>query len=193
MLLNQMIQGDREQVEGLRPHSEISNLVTQAIEVKETNPARIYKVIKVIGKGACGEVFLVKQKADETALFAMKCIDVACLSTKQTILNEASLIAYLDCDEIARCKDLYFHRKKIFILLEFMECGSLNHIILDKDRSYSEDFCRWSLYKVAKGLQAMHNQNVLHRDIKSDNLLGNLAGDIKIADLGASKFLSLEN
>lgn len=73
-----------------------------------------------------------------------------------------------------------------------MENGSLDKIILEGNENYSEEFCRWSLYKTAKGIQAMHNRNVLHRDIKSDNLLSNMDGEIKIADLGLSAFLSQE-
>ena len=52
-----------------------------------------------------------------------------------------------------------------------MDQGSMTDICIDGNESYSEDFCRYSLYKVAKGLLAMHNKNVLHRDIKSDNIL----------------------
>jgi len=43
---------------------------------------------------------------------------------------------------------------------------------------------------VARGLQHMHSHNVLHRDIKSDNILCKPNGEIKIADLGISVFLS---
>lgn len=66
----------------------------------------------------------------------------------------------------------------------------MTQIILDKNGTFSEDFCRWSLYQVALGLQAMHAKNVLHRDIKSDNILCRPNGDIKVADMGFSVFLS---
>ena len=54
----------------------------------------------------------------------------------------------------------------------------------------SEDFVRWSLYQVACGLLAMHREKILHRDIKSDNILCRPDGTIKIADMGFSVFLS---
>ena len=71
-----------------------------------------------------------------------------------------------------------------------MDNGSMTEMCLNDYENYSEDFCRYTLYKVAKGLQAMHNKNVLHRDIKSDNILYDGDGEIKIADLGLSCFLS---
>ena len=71
-----------------------------------------------------------------------------------------------------------------------MENGPLTKIITDSERNYSEKFCKYTLYKTALGLNKMHNRNVLHRDIKSDNILSNMDGDIKLADLGFSVFLS---
>lgn len=66
----------------------------------------------------------------------------------------------------------------------------MTKIVLAKNGAVSEDFCKWSLYQVALGLQGMHKHNVLHRDIKSDNILCDSDGTIKIADMGFSIFLS---
>ena len=71
-----------------------------------------------------------------------------------------------------------------------MDQGAMTDICIEDNENYSEDFCKYSLYKVARGLLAMHNKNVLHRDIKSDNVLYSLDGQIKITDLGFSCFLS---
>ena len=76
--------------------------------------------------------------------------------------------------------------------MEFMDQGAMNHIIKHCSASFSEDFCRYSLYKVALGLLKMHRSNVLHRDIKSDNVLHSEDGRIKIGDLGTACFLSTE-
>ena len=66
----------------------------------------------------------------------------------------------------------------------------MTNICIEDNENYGEEFCRYTLYKVARGLQAMHRRNVLHRDIKSDNVLYSGGGDIKITDLGFSCFLS---
>ena len=106
------------------------------------------------------------------------------------LINEASLIAYLDSDEIIKCVELYQYNNTTWIFLEYMDNGPLARIIADKHRKYSEKFCKYTLYKAAKGIEKMHNRNVLHRDIKSDNVLSSMDGSIKIADLGFSVFLS---
>ena len=71
-----------------------------------------------------------------------------------------------------------------------MDQGCMTNICIEDNENYSEDFCRYSLYKAAKGLDAMHRRNVLHRDIKSDNILYSADGEIKITDPGFSCFLS---
>ena len=66
----------------------------------------------------------------------------------------------------------------------------MSAIVQEKMGDLSEEFCKWTLYQTALGLKAMHDKNVLHRDLKSDNILCNSEGVIKIADLGFSIFLS---
>ena len=74
--------------------------------------------------------------------------------------------------------------------MELMEGGELTKIIIGKNGNFSEEFIKYSLFKVALGLQKMHSHNILHRDIKSDNILCRPNGEIKIADMGFSVFLS---
>ena len=80
----------------------------------------------------------------------------------------------------------------MFIILEFMDQKSMFDIVTNNYDNYSEEFCKYTLYKVASGLAKMHHKNVLHRDIKSENILSSSDGEIKIADLGFSKPVSPE-
>ena len=74
-----------------------------------------------------------------------------------------------------------------------MEQGSFTSIVEHGQQQYSEKFCQYSLYKVALGLKNMHENNVLHRDLKADNILHSVeSGDVKIADLGVSCALTKE-
>ena len=66
---------------------------------------------------------------------------------------EASLIKYLGSDNLIKCLDVYHYRNHIFIMLELMEQGSLTDIVLNYSHQYSEDFCRYNLYKAALGLR----------------------------------------
>lgn len=89
-----------------------------------------------------------------------------------------------------RCEEVYEYQNRFWVFIELMDGGSFTKIVLDRRGDLSEDFCKYSLYQVALGLQAMHKHNILHRDIKSDNILCRANGEIKIADLGFSVFLT---
>ena len=187
--LKMMLNQQREQVEGLRPHDEISRNVAEAIQIKKANPALHYKIIKTVARGGFGEIFQVQRLSDKK-IFALKYVLGVTAAERQLVINESSLIAFLDSNEIIKCVDLYDYNKRIWIFLEYMEDGALTNIILKQNKIYSEEFCRYTLYKTAMGLLKMHSKNVLHRDIKSDNILCDRNGEIKIADLGFSVFLS---
>ena len=106
------------------------------------------------------------------------------------VINEAKIMASLKSDELTICIDLYNYKETVYIMLEYMDQGSMSNIVTKFHHRYSEDFCRYSLYKVIKGLKKMHDNNVLHRDIKSDNILHSRKGDVKITDLGLACYLS---
>ena len=76
--------------------------------------------------------------------------------------------------------------------MEFMEEGDLTNIIRHRNGDFSEDFYKFSLYQVALGLHYMHERNILHRTIKSDDVLCRANGEIKLADLGHSVLLTEE-
>ena len=87
------------------------------------------------------------------------------------VMQEARLIAYLNSDEMVQCHELFYFNKKVFVILEFMDQGSMEGIVTQYHENFTQNFCRYTLYKVAMGLSKMHRANVLHRDIKSDNIL----------------------
>ena len=68
------------------------------------------------------------------------------------IVNEASLICYLNIDEMVQCVEVYEHQNCLYLILEYMDRKSLSDIVLNNHDEYSEDFCKYTLYKVAKGL-----------------------------------------
>ena len=188
MALNECLEG----VRGMRPEAEIAKLITVTDDIKINNPNEEWESISKIGEGGQAKVFKVRRRRDGLIAAMKKVINVQPREV-QKVMQEASLIKCLDSNEMIRCVDLYHYRGNIFIMLEFLEQGSLTDIVTKNKLQHSEDFCRYSLYKVALGLRAMHRNHVLHRDIKSDNILHSVeTGDVKITDLGYACFLSEE-
>ena len=55
-------------------------------------------------------------------------------------------------EEIITVKDIYDYNGKLFFIMEYLQHGSLRDLIKKRHSKYSEDFCRYTLYKVALGL-----------------------------------------
>ena len=95
----------------------------------------------------------------------------------------------MHCNYIVNCEEVFDWDGRIYVILEYMNGGSLSSIIKDKGTiQLSEAFCKYSIYCIVLGLQHMHDKQVLHRDIKSDNILVRPDGTVKICDLGLSAF-----
>ena len=152
------------------------------------NPRDSYTIIEKIGKGAIGTIYKCARKSDGQ-LCALKHTGVS-KAERQSVINECSLIKALSSEHIVTCGDVFDFDKKIWVFLELMDGGDLSNVVLKSANVYSEAFCKYTLYMVAMGLRTMHVNNVLHRDIKSENILCKPNGDIKIADLGLSVFLN---
>ena len=94
------------------------------------------------------------------------------------------------------CIEAYNWENRVWLIMPYMNLGKLTNLCLDrfsnKIRPFSEQSCKYLLYRVCHGLLAFHKRNMLHRDIKSDNVFLTNEGDVKLADLGFSVFLSEE-
>ena len=73
-----------------------------------------------------------------------------------------------------------------------MDGGCLTPIVEERKGNISEGVCSYILYQTLKGLAYLHSKNIVHRDIKSDNILVNEQGDLKLADFGYAAQLTQE-
>ena len=87
--------------------------------------------------------------------------------------------------------DQYEFRNRLWIFVELME-DAMTPIIANLKTIYSENVCAYILKQVLLGLKALHSKHVIHRDIKSDNILADAEGNVKLADFGYSAQLTTE-
>ena len=140
----------------------------------------------VIGRGGFGVVYQGLCVKDG-AFVAIKQIKLGAVSEdqKKSIMSEIQLLRRLNNKNIVHyitysATDLYLN-----IVMEYVENGSLLKI-LDKYGRFPETLVAAYMYQVLEGLVYLHEQGVVHRDIKGANLLVTKDGTIKIADFGIS-------
>ena len=100
------------------------------------------------------------------------------------------LMKSLASDFVIKCENVFVHEGRYHIILEHMARGELSRFIYGHKRAFSSAFCKYAIYCVAVALKEMHDLNIIHRDIRSCNILVNSIGDIKLAEPHYAVFLT---
>lgn len=87
-------------------------------------------------------------------------------------------------ESILKCIDAYDYRERLWVFLEMMDLGALTYLVEEKRGNIDEKVSAYILRKILEAVTYLHSKGIVHRDIKSDNILINKQGDIKIADFG---------
>lgn len=102
---------------------------------------------------------------------------------KEQIINEIGLMQMNKGDSILGCVDVFDYKGRYWIIIDLMD-GCLTDIITVAEAKYSENICKYVLYKTLRGLLFLHERHIIHRYIKSDNVLFNEEGTVQLADFG---------
>ncbi len=158
----------------------------------EQNPETIYSKEKILGKGAFGEVWLVKNKELQKD-FAMKIVKKTANSKleEKEIMNEISILKSLDHPKILKILDFYSTSKLYYIITEYCPDGELFNEIIKKGK-FDEGKTAFIMNQLFKAILYCHSQKVIHRDLKPENIMitkreSNGCLQVKIIDFGTAK------
>ncbi|ORY31435.1 hypothetical protein BCR39DRAFT_571401 [Naematelia encephala] len=145
-----------------------------------------YQLGDLLGRGASGSVYrALNFLTGETV--AIKSVSLLSLapSALPDIMSEIDLLKNLNHPNIVKYKGFARDKENLFIVLEYCENGSLQSI-LKKFGKFPESLVAVYISQVLEGLIYLHDQGVIHRDIKGANILTNKDGSVKLADFGVS-------
>ncbi|RAK97379.1 mitogen-activated protein kinase kinase kinase kinase STE20 [Aspergillus ibericus CBS 121593] len=145
------------------------------------DPTRLYHHLNKIGQGASGGVFTAYEN-DTNNCVAIKQMNLDLQPKKDLIINEILVMKDSKHRNIVNFLDSYLHGLDLWVVMEYMEGGSLTDVVTFNIMSEGQiaAVCRETL----GGLQHLHSKGVIHRDIKSDNILLSMDGNIKLTDFG---------
>ncbi|KAJ6928808.1 mitogen-activated protein kinase kinase kinase 2-like [Populus alba x Populus x berolinensis] len=152
-----------------------------------------YRKGELIGCGAFGHVYM-GMNSDSGELLAIKQVSIAANGATREkaqahireLEEEVRLLQNLSHPNIVRYLGVVQEEETINILLEFVPGGSISSL-LGKFGPFPEPVIRTYTKQLLLGLEYLHNNGIMHRDIKGANILVDNKGCIKLADFGASK------
>lgn len=146
------------------------------------DPNELYKKIKRVGQGASGSVYVAQSLATNTKV-AIKQMDLAHQPRKDLIVTEILVMKESQHPNIVNYLDSFLVKNSdLWVIMEYMEGGALTDVI--DNNTMTEQQIATVCHETTAGLLHLHSQNILHRDIKSDNILLNAQGQVKISDFG---------
>ncbi|KAF1796004.1 kinase-like domain-containing protein [Mucor lusitanicus] len=174
----QLRREQRQQKEALKDAQVIADL--QAI-CTDADPTKLYRNMIKIGQGASGGVYTA-QSVDTNMSVAIKQMNLAQQSRKEVIINEILVMREAQHKNIVNYIDSFLVSNELWVVMEYMEGGSLTDVVTTSMMTESQiaTVCRETL----EGIDHLHSLGIIHRDIKSDNVLLGLNGHVKLTDFG---------
>ena len=166
-----------------------------------------YTLEKIIGKGSFGQVYLTS-KTGTNKLFATKKMPKTMVlqpKVKKYFNNEIHILENIDHPYIIKLYEIKQTINNYFLIFDYCNGGDLNHCLekykKKNKKPFTQEIVQHLMNQIVNGLQYLHNSKILHRDIKSDNILVHfkskedlqnlnlLNADIKIIDFGFARYL----
>ncbi|KAJ3114121.1 hypothetical protein HDU96_002542 [Phlyctochytrium bullatum] len=152
--------------------------------VSKGDPLTLYTKIKKVGQGASGSVYVARVNSPAAngpnypSTVAIKQMDLAHQPRKELIVNEILVMKESQHPNIVNYLDSFLVKSELWVVMEYMEGGPLTDII--DNNTMSETQIAAICNETIKGLNHLHLRQIIHRDIKSDNILMNGDGQVKI-------------
>ncbi|XP_051504938.1 rho-associated protein kinase 2 isoform X3 [Myxocyprinus asiaticus] len=140
--------------------------------------------VKVIGRGAFGEVQLVRHKASQK-VYAMKVLskfEMLKRSDSAFFWEERDIMAFADSPWVVQLCCAFQDDRSLYMAMEYMPGGDLVNLTSTYD--VPEKWAKFYTAEVVLALDAIHSMGFIHRDVKPDNMLLDRYGHLKLADFG---------
>ena len=144
-----------------------------------------FEMLKVIGRGAFGEVRLV-QKKDTGHVYAMKMLRKKDMMEKEQVAHvraERDILVEAENPWVVKMFYSFQDVYNLYLIMEFLPGGDMMTLLINKD-TLTEDQTRFYMAEAILAINSIHELGFIHRDVKPDNLLIDARGHVKLSDFG---------
>lgn len=151
----------------------------------EEDPNETWEIVGDIGDGAFGKIFKVRNK--ESGFYsALKQVNVDDEADLTQYSVEVTILSELKHTNVVGMHEAFFYDSKFWMYLEYCEVGAVDNIIHELEHGLSEPQIQSITKQMCTGLKFLHDNGVIHRDLKAGNVLVTADAIIKLADFGVS-------
>ena len=147
-----------------------------------------YKYGRIIGRGAFGKVNIGLNilTGRIVAIKSFNKQNISSFTSKEKIRKETDIMRNLKHSSITKILEMFESEKYVLIIMEYISGGNLQSFV-KKRRKLNEKTAKILFKQIMEGIKYIHSKNIVHRDIKLENILIDLNNNIKICDFGVSK------
>lgn len=174
-----------------------ASAVVETLTMKSHVSKQDFKIMKVVGRGSYGKVYLVTHAATG-AIYAMKAIkkelviktdQVAGIKGKPNCANllvEREILEKFDHPFVMKLQFAFQDQNTLYLIMEFVNGGELFYH-LQLSGKFNESRARFYMAEIVLALEYLHSQGVVYRDVKPENILIDADGHVRLTDFGLSK------
>lgn len=194
MQLERQMQGmPEEKKKEMRKHLEREEMLAQKQSRKTMSPTD-FESLAVVGRGAFGEVRLVRDKrknSEPVQIYALKSMKKEMMVLKNQVGHvraerEALAKASAENQWLTALHYSFVDESHLYMVMEFCPGGDLMSLLIKED-TFSEHVARFFMAEAAHAISSVHALGYIHRDIKPDNMLLDARGHLKLTDMGLCK------
>jgi serine/threonine protein kinase len=139
-----------------------------------------FSELEPLGKGGYGTVY--KASSERFGVVAIKILPNTTDKQKTSNIKEITLLLNLNNTQIVKCHQAFLHNKEIWLVMELLEGGTISQICAK--HQFTEPEVGYAARSILDGLAYLHSLGLIHRDLKSANILLTKEGMVKLVDFG---------